>query len=141
MAVVASQQRKGKLKVIVDALGLAEYTITICSNKKTFPEKYQHIITDDLISLSKQIYLKARRANNIRVTKDNKNSYDKRKDLQEEAILDCDDFLGEIQLAQKVFHLKKKRILYWGGKVIEVRDGIKSWKESDSKRYKKLFNS
>lgn len=131
MAVVASQQRKGKLKVIVDALGLAEYTITICSNKKTFPEKYQHIITDDLISLSKQIYLKARRANNIRVTKDNKNSYDKRKDLQE----------GEIQLAQKVFHLKKKRMLYWGGKVIEVRDGIKSWKESDSKRYKKLFNS
>ena len=125
MAVVASQQRKGKLKVIVDALGLAEYTITICSNKKTFPEKYQHIITDDLISLSKQIYLKARRANNIRVTKDNKNSYDKRKDLQE----------GEIQLAQKV------RMLYWGGKVIEVRDGIKSWKESDSKRYKKLFNS
>ena len=131
MAVVASQQRKGKLKVIVDALGLAEYTITICSNKKTFPEKYQHIITDDLISLSKQIYLKARRANNIRVTKDNKNSYDKRKDLQE----------GEIQLAQKVFHLKKKRMLYWGGKVIEVRDGIKSWKESDSKRYKKLFKS
>lgn len=131
MAVVASQQRKGKLKVIVDALGLAEYTITICSNKKTFPEKYQHIITDDLISLSKQIYLKARRANNIRVTKDNKNSYDKRKDLQE----------GEIQLDQKVFHLKKKRMLYWGGKVIEVRDGIKSWKESDSKRYKKLFNS
>ena len=131
MAVVARQQRKGKLKVIVDALGLAEYTITICSNKKTFPEKYQHIITDDLISLSKQIYLKARTANNIRVTKDNKNSYDKRKDLQE----------GEIQLAQKVFHLKKKRMLYWGGKVIEVRDGIKSWKESDSKRYKKLFNS
>lgn len=138
MAVVASQQRKGKLKVIVDALRLAEYTLKICSNKKVFTEEYQHLITDDLVNLSKQIYLKTRRANNTRLSKEN---YEKRKNLQEEAILDCDDFLGEIQLAQKIFHLKMKRILYWGSKIIEVRDEIKNWKESDYKRYKKLLNN
>lgn len=89
MAVVASQQRKGKLKVIRGRAWTSRIHYNNMFEQKDISRKYQHIITDDLISLSKQIYLKARRANNIRVTKDNKNSYDKRKDLQEEAILDC----------------------------------------------------
>ncbi len=138
MSVVKSKRGEGKFQLFLDAMNLCKYTLQICSNKKIFVPEFQNSLTDDIVNKSKNIYLKIWRANNIRVGKNEEEKYKKRKMLQEEAILDCIDFLALIQLAKGVFHLKTKRILYWGEQIIKVRESIKKWRDSDSKRYNKM---
>ena len=60
-----------------------------------------------------------------------------RRHLQERAARNCNNLLALMQLAQKLFHLKLKRIKYWGEKTIAARNLIRAWKESDYKRYSK----
>lgn len=136
MSVPESQRGKGKFDVIINALYLAQYTITITKNKNIFLPEYQSALTDDLIRSAKDIYINVWKANNIRVT--SQEDWKERKRLQELSILECNSLLAMIQLAKKVFHLKSKRIKYWGELTIKARDGIRAWKESDAKRYKNM---
>ena len=136
MSVPESQRGKGKFDVIINALYLAQYTITITKNKNIFLPEYQSALTDDLIRSAKDIYINAWKANNIRVT--SQEDWKERKHLQELSILECNSLLATMQLAKKVFHLKSKRTKYWGELTIKARDGIRAWKESDTKRYKNI---
>ena len=136
MSVPESQRGKGKFDVIINALCLAQYTITITKNKNIFLPEYQSALTDDLIRSAKDIYINAWKANNIRVA--SQEDWKERKHLQELSILECNSLLATMQLAKKVFHLKSKRIKYWGELTIKTRDGIRAWKESDTKRYKNI---
>ena len=136
MSVPESQRGKGKFDVIINALYLAQYTITITKNKNTFLPEYQSALTDDLIRSAKDIYINAWKANNIRVT--SQEDWKERKHLQELSILECNSLLATMQLAKKIFHLKSKRIKYWGELTIKAREGIRAWKESDTKRYKNI---
>lgn len=136
MSVPESQRGKGKFDVIINALYLAQYTITITKNKNIFLPEYQSALTDDLIRSAKDIYINAWKANNIRVT--SQEDWKERKHLQELSILECNSLLAMIQLAKKIFHLKSKRIKHWGELTIKARDGIRAWKDSDTKRYKNI---
>ena len=137
MSVPEGQRGDGKLKAIVKAMELASYTLAITKNKNVFPLEYQSALTDDIIRTSKDIYLKAFTANNILVK--NGEDWKKRCDFQKAACNDCNNMLALIQLAQPVFHLKSKRIKYWGEKVLEVRNLLRKWNIADSKRYNSLL--
>ena len=113
---------------------LSIYTVKICCNKKVFLPKYQHALTDDIIRTAKDIFIHCWTANNIRVGKDEEKRKERRR-LQEQAANDCNNLLALMQMAQTLFHLKLKRIKYWGERTIEVRTLIRSWIESDTKRY------
>lgn len=115
------------------ARGLALHTIKICTNQNIFLPKYQSALTDDLIKLANNIYLKVWRANNIRVTK--MEHWNSRGKLQMSAILDCNDLLAMIGLARVLFHLKGKKAEYWSKLAKETRALITKWHESDAKRY------
>lgn len=115
------------------ARGIALHTIKICTNKNIFLPEYQGALTDDLIRTSKNIYKDVWKANNIRVT--NKSLWNYRSRLQTEAILECNDLLASIGLARALFHLKGKKVAYWSKLVIETRNMIHKWHESDIKRY------
>nr|DAG70492.1 MAG TPA: Avd-like protein [Caudoviricetes sp.] len=115
------------------ARGLALHTFKICKNKNIFLPEYQSVLTDDLIKLAKNIYLKVWRANNIRVIK--REHWSSREKLQISAILDCNDLLATIGLARPLFHLKGKKEDYWSELVKETRVLIAKWHESDAKRY------
>lgn len=49
MSVPVNQRSEGKLEVCVQAHDLCCYTIQIASNKKTFPEQFQHALTDKIV--------------------------------------------------------------------------------------------
>lgn len=136
MSVPESQRGKGKFDVIINTLRLAQYTITITKNKNIFLPEYQSALTDDIIRSAKDIYINVWKANNIRVT--TQEDWKERKRLQELSILECNSLLAMLQLAKKIFHLKSKRIKHWGEMTIKARDGIRAWKESDTKRYKNI---
>ena len=133
MSVPEGLRGTGRLEVIEKALDLADYTITITANPKIFLPEYQKALTDDINRIALAIYIDAWTANNILVR--NAENFAERKRLQERAARNCNNLLALMQLAQKVFHLKLKRIQFWGEKTLNVRNLLRAWKESDYKRY------
>lgn len=136
MSVPESERGHGKFEVLVKANELATYTIRITKNKNIFLPEYQTALTNDIIDASKDIFINAWTANNIRVL--TADDWKKRRLLQEDAILYCYKLLALIQMAKQLYHLKSKRVKYWGEKVINVRILITNWKNTDNKRYSKL---
>lgn len=137
MSVPEGLRGTGRLEVIEKALDLADYTITITANPKIFLPEYQKALTDDINRIALAIYIDAWTANNILVR--NAEDFAERKRLQERAARNCNNLLALMQLAQKVFHLKLKRIQFWGEKTLNVRNLLRAWKESDYKRYSSLL--
>lgn len=139
MSVPEGQRGHGKLEVLIKAKNLASYTIKICCNEKVFTPQYQNAITNDLIQTATNIFKYGWMANNIMVEdKDEqmkREKYLQRRKLQEMAALECNNLLALMQIAQEVFHLKTKRIKYWGENTIEVRKMLRGWIEADKKRY------
>ena len=134
MSVIESNRTKSPLETSVKARDLACYTIKISINEKIFDPQYKSVITDKIVSDAIDIYRKVWMANNIKVNK-NQDAWTKRSKLQMEAKDLCNDMLALVGIAKPLFHLTSKRIEYWTGRVIEVREMIKSWHESDKKRY------
>lgn len=98
-------------------------------------------ICDDFLArlrnYTMQIYLDCYQANDWRVM--SKDDYLKRRELQEHALDMCELCLPLIQLAKHHFHLETKRMMYWGKKVIDLRDKIRNWLKSDQARYSEKF--
>lgn len=142
MSVPESKRTTGKLETLVKAKSLAAYTLQICSNEKNFPPQYRPIITDEITTLAKKIFLEAWTANNINVKVDAQGAalrWAKRKDLQTQAIGDSEKLLVLIQIAQETFHLSSKRVKYWGERVLEVLRLLRGWKKADCSRYDHLL--
>lgn len=139
MAVPESQRSKSRFEVFIKAQSLCVYTIKICTNQNVFLPQYQNALTNDLIRTSKDIFIDCWTANNIEIrSKNDYDNYKERKRLQEKAIRECTNLLAMMQIAQSLFHLKTKRIKYWGEKTVEVKNLIRRWKESDNERFSKL---
>lgn len=136
MSIPESQRGEGRFAVLIKAQQLAIYTIKICCNKNVFLPEYQSALTDDIIRTAKNIFIRCWTANNIRVGSDGEKRRERRR-LQEQAANDCNNLLALMQMAQTLFHLKLKRIKYWGQNTLEVRGLIRGWIESDTKRYSK----
>ena len=134
MSVPEGKRSQSRLEIFVKAKSLASYTIQICCNENIFLPKYQNAITNDIMKSAKDIYIKCWCANNIRVT--DKETYKERHKLQKEAHNECNNLLALIQIAGSVFHLKNKRLKYWGEMILEVRNMISKWGQSDNERYK-----
>lgn len=130
-------KEEGKLDAIEKARDLASYTITITANEKVFIPKFQRSITDEINKAATRAFLDARTANDIRVK--NQNDFMERRKLQVNAIRSCNELLGLIQLARPVFHLKLKRIEFWGDKTLAVREKLRAWADSDYKRYSEML--
>lgn len=137
MSVPVNQRTQGKLEVCVKALDLASYTLKITANKKIFAEEFQQSLTDKVNGTALDIWTCVWTANNVLVK--DKEDLDERLRLQAEAARQCNVLLSLIELAGKVFHLTYKRVAYWTGKAVEVRNLIRAWRESDKKRYSTLF--
>lgn len=133
MSVPEGQRSHSKLEVIIFARDLASYTIKITKNQKVFPPEYNNGITNTIIATATSIYMDCWTANNIYVNAPG--DWAERDALQKRAALNCNNLLALMQLAQEIFHLKTKRIEFWGSKTINVRNRIRAWNESDCKRY------
>ena len=137
MSVPEPQRGKGKLEVCTKARDLADYTLQITSNEKIFLPQFQRSLTDSINGTAINIHVLVWSANNIYVN--SAEDWHERKQLQEQAITQCTLLLSLIDLAHKVFHLRLKRVKYWGEKVQNVKTLIRAWKESDGKRYRSRF--
>lgn len=133
MSVPEGLREEGKFALAIKAEALARYTISISANEKVFLPEYQRALTDDIITQAKNAYILIREANDIQVK--TQRDWRERDRVQKEAIKCLKRLLCLIDLAFKVFHLSSKRVKYWGGMVIDVRNKTAAWNRSDSSRY------
>ena len=125
---------EGKFDTLTKALRLASYTTDITDNRKVFTPDHEKT-TERIVSLAWSIYYRARIANDIRV--ENADDLVERRKLQNQAIAECDQLLTAIQIAKRVFHLRLKRVKYWGEMVEEVKNYLRRWRESDANCFRK----
>lgn len=134
MSVAEPLRHKGRLEVHVKAQALAAYTAMILSNHNVFDPNIDTELTNRIRNCAYDIYAKSWAANKIRAETNSINRIT-RYNLQEEAILICDEMMAYIGIAKAVFKLRKKRMKYWSGLIMEVHNLLQAWKESDVKRY------
>lgn len=134
MSVPEGERRKGRLEVHVKAQFLAVHTAKILSNKNVFDPGIDPVIIYRIKNCAYDIFAKTWAANQIRADTNTLNRV-WRYNLQEEALLLCDEMLAYIGMAKQVFHLRKPKTKYWANLVVEVKRLIQAWKESDVKRY------
>ena len=120
----------------VDAsMALAEHTIKNCSNENHFDPKYRDSITQALIIMARDAYVKSYIANKIRVT--TPEGWQIRKKLQLDAIYNTMTMVPLINLARRLNHLRRGKTEHWIKLSIEARDLLKKWHAADVKRYEK----
>ena len=135
MSVQKDKRRAGKLRLSVLARNHAKYVIQITKNQKIFKPEYNHEVTDDIVKEAKDINRYLWAANNIKVNSTER--YNKRREYQEQAILTCDMLQADMEIAQSIFHLSGRRVTYWEGLLLEIRNKAVAWMDNDAKRYEK----
>lgn len=134
MSVPEPERHKGRLEVHVKAQFLASYTAIILKNPKVYNPEVDRELINRMRTCAYDIYIRSWQANKIRADTNRINRIS-RYNLQEEAILLCDELHACIGIAKQVYHLRKRRMKYWSGLITEVRNLLQAWKESDVKRY------
>lgn len=134
MSVPEPERHKGKLEVHVKAQALTAYTALILKNPKVFDPEIDAELINRIRGCAYDIYVKSWSANRIRA-ETNATNRRMRYERQEEAILLCDELHAYIGIAKAVYHLRRKRMKYWSGLIMDVRNLLQAWKESDVERY------
>lgn len=125
---------QGKFTVLTNAARLAAHTINITDNPRIFSPDHARS-TETIVYLAKDIYHKARVANMIRLDgPEAQDNLKERRRLQNAAIDECDQLLSEIQIAKLLFHLKTRKVKFWGEMVVEVKAELRAWRDSDASR-------
>lgn len=139
MSVVASKRSQSKLEVFIKANELSAFTIRLCSNEKNFPKRYRWCLTSKIVDSVVDMYKDITMANRIRV--ENQIDYETRENLQNRALGNLEASLALMDIAFRVFQLEEDKVNHWVGLVEEVQKLLKSWKKSDSSRFKDKVNS
>ena len=129
-----AEHRFTTMDVVMD---LYDYTTTIIANENIFNRTYSSLINriDQEVSI---IYHYCRSANE---------DYDNRKKdeaeirikMEEEAIKQCKWLKTDIRLAQRKFHLRAKKTIYWNGLANNALVSIRAWRTSEIRNYKEKF--
>lgn len=137
MSVRKNQRPENRFTVLDLALDLYNHTTTNTANEKIFDRTYRTII-DRIDDESAMIYHLCRVANE---DLDNRVEEEAREriNLQSEALRHCLRLKTDIRLAQRRFHLRAKRVVYWNDLVNKTMAAIKAWNAAEARNYRKTF--
>ena len=118
-----------KLKVIVKAIELMKYTMTITSNRKRYPSKYIQLVKK-IQDKSMDIYEYLLDANTTNIN----TSKQERLELQTNAITSCDKLSCFIELSMNLKLVGSDTVANWQKQVNDVKYMALAWREKDKKR-------
>lgn len=118
-----------KLKVIVKAIELMKYTMTITSNRKRYPSKYVQLVKK-IQDKSMEIYEFLLDANALNI---NAFKYE-RIELQTKAITSCDKLSCFIELSMNLNLVGSDTVANWQKQVNDVKYMTIAWREKDKQR-------
>lgn len=132
------KQGPRRYPLLVSITALTTYTLQITKNDKVFLPEYQRALTDQINAEAIHVYIWSLTANEVAVrvgTRYQEEDWQKRRQFQVSATESCNRLLGLISIAYHLFHLSSKRVEYWGEMTKNIRNRIRAWSESDSRRY------
>lgn len=118
-----------KLGVLVKAIDLMNYTMTITSNRKRYPAKYIQLVKR-IQDKSMDIYEFLLEANRLNIN----TSKTERLELQTKAITTCDKISCFIEMSMNLKLVGSNTVSYWQKKVDDVKYMTIAWREKDKKR-------
>lgn len=136
MSVPEGKRTESKLEVQTKARELAKYTTDICGNEKVFPKRDRWCIANRIVNVALTIMEEVDTANDIYVS--TKVDFELRRTSQTIALSHTARLLGLMQLAYEKYNIEDKRIRHWTKLVVDVRELVKKWRQSDSDRYKQF---
>lgn len=118
-----------KLNVIVKAIELMKYSMTVTSNRKRYPVKYIQLVKR-IQNKSMDIYeflLDANRLNLI-------TNKTERLELQTKAISSCDKLSCLIELSMNLNIIGSNTVEHWQKQIEDIKYMTIAWREKDKKR-------
>lgn len=135
MSVVKSKQSEGKLVVITKACDLAEYTLKICANEKTFPKRYRWCLTSKIVESAMNINNGVNMANSVFVR--DETDYILRKRYQTQALAETYALLSMVDIAYRTYSLDTARVEHWTRLIYDVQNLIRNWRKAEIEKYDK----
>ena len=117
-----------ELQIIVKAKDLAEHTIRITSNCKTFPKKYRFTLVDRMQVKSLNIFDCLMEANILTV------GDIRRTELKTNVITYCDELQFFIELTVRLGIIAMNRAEYWISLISSIKSMTIAWRTGDKKR-------
>jgi len=136
LSVPEGKRTESKLEVQTRARELAVYTVSICGNEKVFPKRDRWAITNRIVNTALTIMEEIDMANDIRVS--TKGDFEIRRKSQTIALVSTAKLLGLMDLAYIKYNIPSTKIRYWTQLVVNLRQLIIAWRQSDKKRYSKF---
>lgn len=121
--------KDAKLDVIVKAIDLMQYTLTITSNRKRYPVKHL-ILIRRIQERCMDIYKNLLNANRLHVV----NFKQERLNLQTKAISCCDQLSCYVEISMKMNLIGMKTVEYWQKQIEDVKYMTIAWRSKDQKR-------
>ena len=118
-----------KLGVIVKAIKLMEYTMTVTSNRKRYPVKYIQLIKR-IQNNSMDIYEYLLNANRLSL----ETSKMERLELQTKAIASCDKLSCFVELSMNLNIIGTNTVEHWQKKIDDVKYMTIAWRGNDKQR-------
>ena len=117
------------MDVIIKAIKLMEYSMTVTSNRKRYPVKYIQLIKR-IQNKSMDIYEFLIDANRLNI-----NTYKaERLELQTKAITSCDKLSCYIELSMNLKRIGSDTVDYWQKQIDDIKYMTIAWREKDKKR-------
>lgn len=135
MSVVKSKQSEGKLAVITKARTLAEYTLKICANEKTFPKRYRWCLTSKIVESAMNINNGVNMANSVYVR--DETDYVLRKRYQTQALAETYALLSMVDIAYRTYSLEAGRVEHWARLIYDVQTLIRNWRKAEIEKHDK----
>lgn len=125
------------MEVQTFAIKLAAHTENICSNEKRFPKRRRWASANRLINYADDIVADIYAANEIRVS--TQEDFNLRRSFQTHAIASVGKMLGILQRVyeSKFYNLDGISIEYWADLIMNVKNKLMSWRNSDMEGWKK----
>ncbi len=120
---------EAKLDVIVKAINLMEYTMTITSNRKRYPIKHLTLVKR-IQNRCMDIYEYLLDANRLKLD----TSKSERQELQTKAISCCDKLSCYVELSMKLKLIGSDTAGYWQKQINDVKYMSIAWRSKDKER-------
>ena len=135
MSVVKSKQSVSKLVAVTKSRELAEYTLKICANEKTFPKRYRWCLTAKIVESAMNINNGVNMANSVFVRDDA--DFLLRKQYQTRALAETFALLSMVDIAYRTYSLETARVEYWTRLIYDVQNIIRNWRKAEIEKHDK----
>lgn len=121
--------KEAKLGVIIKAIALMQYTMTITSNRKRYPAKHSTLIKR-MQDRSMDIYEYLLDANRLSLD----SSKRERQELQTKAITSCDKLSCYAELSMNLELIGTNTVEYWQKQIDDIKYMTIAWRSKDKQR-------